>query len=129
MIAALLFASAGLLGVEPACPPITPANVFFTWASDDATCSHGSPVPCTAGVPVQFAPIGFGYSFDCSVHTFAWDFGDGFKGATRNAVHAFSSPGSYVVTLTIATPLAVVVIKEPIVIDPHRVPRRRSVQH
>jgi hypothetical protein len=129
VITAILFASAALLGVNPACPPLTPQNVFIAWASNDATCSIGSPAPCIAGVPVQFIPVGFGYDFSCSVHTFAWDFGDGFKDSNKNAVHAFSSPGAYVVTLTIAAPSGSVVLKEPIVINPHRAPRRRSVQH
>jgi len=127
VITAILLASAVSLGLP--CPTLTPQNVFFAWASDDATCSIGSPVPCTAGVPVQFTPIGFGYDFSCSVHTFLWDFGDGFKVSSRNAVHAFSSPGAYVVTLTIATSSGSAVIKESIVIGPHRAPRRRSVQH
>jgi hypothetical protein len=127
VITAILLASAVSLGAP--CPTITPQNVFIVWASDDATCSVGSPVPCTAGVPVQFMPVGFGYNFDCYVHTFAWDFGDGFKDSRRNVVHAFTSPGSYIVTLTIATPSGSVVLKEPILIGPHSVPRRRAVQH
>ena len=127
MIAAILLASAVSLGLP--CPPLTQQNVYFIWAADDATCSIGSPVPCTAGVPVQFMPFGFGYNFDCYVHTFAWDFGDGFKDSRRNAVHAFSSPGAYVVTLTIATPSGSVVLKEPIVIGPHLIPRRHAVRH
>jgi hypothetical protein len=128
MFAAILLASAVSLGLPP-CPPPTPANVFIVWASDDATCSFGSPVPCTAGVPVQFMPRGFNYNLDCYFSTFAWDFGDGFKDSRRNVVHAFTSPGSYVVSLTIATPSATVVIKESIVIDPHRASRRRAARH
>ena len=127
MIAAILLASAISFGLP--CPPPTPANVFILWASDDATCSVGSPVPCTAGVPLQFRPAAFGFNFDCYVSTFAWDFGDGFKDSGRNVVHAFSSPGSYVVTLTISTSQGAAVIKETIVIGPHRDSRRHAVRH
>jgi hypothetical protein len=128
MFAAILLASAVSLGLP--CPPLTPQNVWFVWASDDATCTFNSPIACTAGVPVQFRPVTFGYSFDCSTHTFAWDFGDGFKDSSRNAMHAFSSPGSYAVTLTIGSPSSeTVVIKESVLVGPHPVPRRRAARH
>ena len=70
----------------PACVPVFDAG--FTWA----------PVGPIAGQPVTFSgtaqgspPIGY-----------AWDWGDGSTGSGNPAVHTYTAPGSYTVTMTAA---------------------------
>jgi hypothetical protein len=85
----------------PACPPMTPFNVFINYAGSSSACVPGFSSPCALGETIQFQVGGFGYSFACSNHTFQWDFGDGTFSITALPTHVYVVPGVYQVKVTI----------------------------
>jgi len=80
--------SAGLLKtfVDTVCPPPT---ADFTVAN---------PAPDCAPHTVEFRDASEGGSID----TWRWDFGDGSESTARNPAHVYTSPGTYIVTLSVS---------------------------
>ena len=80
--------SAGLLKtfVDTVCPP---PIADFTVAN---------PAPDCAPHTVEFRDASEGGSID----TWRWDFGDGSESTARNPAHVYTSPGTYIVTLSVS---------------------------
>jgi PKD repeat protein len=68
-------------------------------ANDPPIADAGGPYAGTVGQPVQFD--GSGSSDDGAIVSYAWDFGDGSVGTGATPTHAYSSAGTYVVTLMV----------------------------
>lgn len=95
---------------------VDPSGLTST-SSTTATVGGGQPIPpigplsVSAGGPYTGSPatlITFtgnvtGSVFTPFQYTYSWNFGDGFTGSGQTAAHAYSSPGTYNVSLTVVT--------------------------
>jgi PKD repeat protein len=96
----------------PPGPPVTPPppagcgtmtggiNVFPHYAGPVSGCSEISG-NCNTGEAVAFAAQAFGYDFSCATHNFTWNFGDTQVASGQSVTHAYSTAGTYTVSLTI----------------------------
>ena len=86
-------------------PLAIPSTVSITvnTVNDAPTASAGGPYTGNVGAPIQFA--GSGIDPDGDSLTFSWSFGDGGTATGANPARAYSAPGTYTVTLTVADPL------------------------
>ena len=85
-------------------PPAIPRAVAITVnaVNDAPTANAGGPYTGNVGIPIQFA--GSGIDPDGDPLTFSWSFGDGGTATGANQARAYSAPGIYTVTLTVADP-------------------------
>src|SRR5256885_14454147 len=103
---AVLLLVAVSAGAGSACPPPVPnVNVYITFLGPVSNCA---PVTgqCATAEPVAFTLGTFGFTFACAVHTFTWNFGDGGMSTQLSPTHAYASPGTYTVTMTMTDPQA-----------------------
>jgi PKD repeat protein len=85
------------------CPTMTANNIAVAFNGTASNCSSGSPQQCNNGESIQFDATSFaGYDFNCSPHQFAWNFGDGGTATGKSPVHAFTTSGPHLVTVTIS---------------------------
>jgi len=118
MFAALILA-ANAVAFEPpppACPAMSPANVYIAHAGLNGSCNYLTLEPCPAGIPIAFIAGAFGYSFNCSPHTFTWDFGDGVTSNQMTTYHTFT-PGTYNVTLRITNSYGALTLTDRVVVE------------
>jgi PKD repeat protein len=71
--------------IDVSAPPNAPPTANFTSSCTDLACSF-----------TDLSSDG-----DGTLTGFHWDFGDGAEAATQNPTHAYASPGTYVVDLTV----------------------------
>jgi PKD repeat protein len=74
-------------------------NVYVTYYGDGCTAVAGN---CNAKNDVAFAVSSSGYSFDCALHTYSWDFGDGKHSTDTAPVHRYTADGTYHVKVHVA---------------------------
>ncbi|MEA2327506.1 MAG: xanthomonalisin, partial [Thermoanaerobaculia bacterium] len=74
-------------------------NVYVTYFGDGCTAANGS---CSAKANVAFAVGSSGYSFDCALHTYSWDFGDGKLSTDAAPLHRYTVDGTYHVKVHVA---------------------------
>ncbi|MEA2054913.1 MAG: PKD domain-containing protein [Candidatus Thermoplasmatota archaeon] len=60
----------------------------------------GGPYYGDVGVPIAFNGCN-SYDSDGYIVSYSWGFGDGYSGSGRTPSHVYSSPGTYIVTLTV----------------------------
>ncbi len=99
-----------------ACPVSAPSP--FSIAT---SCSNG----CHAGQQVSFFINGYVVQ---SCDSFTWQFGDGTTGSGAAPSHAYTSPGTYSIDVTITNALGSTSARGEITIQPPP-PRRRTVGH
>jgi len=77
-----------------------PLTLTVTPCECPPTADAGGPYQSFVGASIQFDGTG---SSDPVGHplTYAWDFGDGSTGSGAQPLHAYTSPGTYIVTLTV----------------------------
>jgi PKD repeat protein len=83
--------TANVFGGQPV-PPISPISV-----------NPGGPYTGSPGTLITFSGSVSGASFTPFQYTYTWNFGDGFSGSGQTAAHAYSSAGSYTVSLTVVS--------------------------
>jgi len=84
------------------CPTMFPdSNVYITYVGPTSLCFLGGDTSCKVGESVAFTANKLGYDFNCSSHTFTWDFGDGGHSSDQNPTHTYATDGTYKVTLHI----------------------------
>ena len=81
--------------------PVT-VSITVNAVNDAPTANAGGPYTGNVGAPIQFA--GSGIDPDGDPLTFSWSFGDGGTATGANQAQAYSAPGIYTVTLTVADP-------------------------
>ena len=86
-----------------------PVEVFTAVNADFSTDVTSGIAPLT----VQFTDLSTG-----DYNTLAWDFGDGNISAEQNPTHIFSSPGNYIVNLTVSGPGGTDTAETTIQVDP-----------
>ena len=64
-------------------------------------CNAGGPYQGVTGEPVQFDGSGSVSVTTCLIALHEWDFGDGATGVGEQPTHAYSAPGTFIVTLTV----------------------------
>jgi len=74
-------------------------NVYVVYFGDGCSAASGS---CSAKADVAFAVGSSGYTFDCSPHTYSWDFGDGAHSTDKAPLHRYTSDGTYHVKVHVA---------------------------
>ncbi|HSP14465.1 MAG TPA: PKD domain-containing protein [Thermoanaerobaculia bacterium] len=85
------------------CPTMTANNIAIAFNGLSSNCSSGTAQPCNNGETIQFDATSYaGYDFNCSTHSFTWNFGDGGTATGKSPTHSFSSSGSHPVTVTIS---------------------------
>ena len=72
-------------------------SLNFTLINSPIAAFTSSPQPACFNSPTN---ISFNSSGSVNAVTYFWDFGDGFTSTQANPVHAYTSPGTYTVTLT-----------------------------
>lgn len=90
-----------------ACGTMVPdSNVYVTYSGDGCNAVVGD---CSAKADVVFAVGAYGYNFDCALHTYTWDFGDGSSHSTNMAPsHRYTVDGTYHVTVHLSNGSAAV---------------------
>ena len=97
------------------CPAMTAgANVFFTFIGTLSGCTAASEWVCFPGEVMLFNASSFGYRFNCSPHTFRWNFGDGTVDSGASVSKVFVAHGLYNVSLTITNERQSVVVTQPL---------------
>jgi PKD repeat protein len=85
------------------CPTMSGNNVAIAYNGMSSNCSSNTAQPCNNGETIQFDATSYaGYDFNCSNHSFTWDFGDGGSATTKSPTHSFSTSGPHVVKVTIS---------------------------
>jgi PKD repeat protein len=114
----------------PPCGTMVPdQNVYVTYFGDGCTASSGN---CNASNDVAFGIGTVGYNFDCTPHTFTWDFGDGTHSSEKAPVHRYTVNGVYNVNVHIAAGTASVDLPARVTVVNGKTPvppRRRSAGH
>jgi PKD repeat protein len=84
---------------------MTTANVFVAYANVGGTCNENNPnCPANQNITFTASAVSFGasgYNFGCANHTFNWTI-DGQPKSGQSVVHAFTSSGPKVVSLTVS---------------------------
>jgi PKD repeat protein len=75
----------------------SPFNLGISWSGQGCTQSSGT---CSPASPITFNALFFFYTPQPCDHI-TWSFGDGSSGAGQTVLHAFTSPSSYTVSLTV----------------------------
>ena len=107
-------------GTGNSCPTmVAGSNVYMAMSGNQSGCSLVTP-NCRTSETVTFQASQFGYNFECSPHTFSWNFGDNGTASTQQATHTYAQPGNYKVTLTITNQFqpAGVKVEQNIVVTP-----------
>jgi len=100
-----------------ACPVAAPSQLAI---------AHQCDLGCQSGVPISFFATSQGY-VPQACDAFVWDFGDGSSSASANPVHAFASPGTYDVRLTVTNALGTTSTQASVTIT-HPPPRQRTIR-
>lgn len=91
--------------VPRACLPMSDSNIFITYLGQQTGANPVSGVAVGIAENVDFAVLGFGYSFLCDSHAVTWNFSDGTPAETSfpqaPVRHVFTSAGRYVVTAVV----------------------------
>lgn len=74
-------------------------SLNFTLVNSPTAAFTSSPQPACFNNPTN---ITFNSSGSVNAVSYFWDFGDGFTSTQANPVHAYTSPGTYTVTLTVS---------------------------
>jgi PKD repeat protein len=83
------------------CPTmVAGANVFAAYTGPTSGCNANAG-ECKPAELIAFRASSVGYSYDCSPHTYAWDFGDNTTSTLKDPTKAFASGGTYTVKLKI----------------------------
>jgi PKD repeat protein len=70
-------------------------NVYVSFYGDGDGCNAISG-NCSAKADVTFAVSSSGaYNFDCALHTYSWDFGDGTHSTDKAPAHRYTADGVY----------------------------------
>lgn len=101
LLSSILLAPVAFAGAPSSCSTMTSQNVFIAYSGAQSACNLFVG-PCQASEQIQFAASAFGYNFSCATHTFVWNFGDGATATGQTALHVYTVPGVYTVTLTVS---------------------------
>jgi len=92
--------------IQSGCGTMVPdSNVYVTYFGDGCTAVTGN---CSAKADVAFAVGATGYNFDCALHTYTWDFGDGSHSTNKAPSHRYTEDGTYHVTVHLSNGTAAV---------------------
>ncbi|MBK9399583.1 MAG: PKD domain-containing protein, partial [Bacteroidetes bacterium] len=76
------------------------------------------PVLNVTGAPVVGNALIFTTNLSQSIYTRFWDFGDGATSSLSTATHAYASPGTYIVTLTLTSTSCTMIVIDTVYITP-----------
>jgi large repetitive protein len=96
------------------CPTIDPnRNVFINFSNPSQSCSVSGGT-CSVNESLAFSVAGFGYSFACGTHTYAWRFGDGSTGTGQSTPHTYTTGGTYNVECDVNNGNGVVTLRQTV---------------